>query len=532
MQKISVAPDGREFPLPTEDESKLEKEKLYEITEEQRKLGRKIVAVQGLGFVGCVMAVVIADAEDKDGNPIYFVHGHQRDSIRSYWKVPVVNTGEPPVSSSDKEVPELFTRCVKEKKNFRATWHNYAYELADIVVVDIQLDATKPAFGEAEKGYCDMSAFRDGMRTLGEHIKPDCLILVETTVPPGTCEKVVKPIIEEEFTKRGFDIEKNPPLIAHSYERVMPGANYVRSIRNFWRVYSGVNEKSKELAREFLTDILDVENYPLTELDNTNASELAKVMENSYRATNIALTLEWAKFAEKIGVDLFKVREAIRMRKGTHDNLLRPSLGVGGYCLTKDPVLANWSMKAIFGIDDTLDMAINSVNINDTMPLHTIDLIKYEYPDLKDVKIAVLGVSYLENLGDTRHSPSKTLVRILNEQEAVVKVADPYVQSWPEMENIKVHKELKPAVSDADVVVFGVGHSEYKNIEPENLISACGTKPLIIDCSNFLSDEKIKKYLNLGCKVKGVGKGHIESLKEISHKDTKAPRKNYSKNTI
>jgi len=100
MQKNSIAPDGREFVLPTKEESILEKEKINQITEQQRKLGRKIVAVQGLGFVGCVMAVVIADAEDKHGNPIYFVHGHQRASVRSYWKVPVINTGEPPVRSS------------------------------------------------------------------------------------------------------------------------------------------------------------------------------------------------------------------------------------------------------------------------------------------------------------------------------------------------------------------------------------------------------------------------------------------------
>ena len=326
MKNISLAPDGREYNLPTEDEAQKELKILEKITQAEKNSGKKIVTVQGMGFVGCVMGTVIADAEDEKGDPLYFVHGQQRASARSYWKVPVINSGIPPVKSSDEEVPEIFKRTVTEKGTFRATWLNYAFEVADIVVVDIQLDATKPAFGEAERGYCDLSAFRDGMRTLGKHIKPECLILVETTVPPGTCEKVVKPIIEEEFEKRGIDVLQNPPLIAHSYERVMPGAHYVRSIRNFWRVYSGVNEKSKALAKEFLNQILDTNNYSLTELENTNASELAKVMENSYRATNIALTLEWAKFAEKIGVDIFKVREAIRKRKGTHDNLLRPSL--------------------------------------------------------------------------------------------------------------------------------------------------------------------------------------------------------------
>ena len=512
MLNVSVAPDGTEYRLPTPEESEQERALLKQITDEQRALGRKIVAVQGLGFVGCVMATVVADAEGQDGKPLYFVHGQQRTSRRSYWKVPTINKGIPPVSSSDQEVPEIFHRCVVEKKNFRATWEEYAFELSDIVVVDIQLDATKPAFGEAEKGYCDLTAFREGIRTLGQHIKPECLILVETTVPPGTCEKVVKPIIEEEFIKRGIDIEKQPPLIAHSYERVMPGAHYVASIRNFWRVYSGVNRKSIDMCRDFLTHILDVEHYPLTELESTNASELAKVMENSYRATNIALTLEWAKFAEQIGVNIYTVRDAIRKRKGTHDNLLRPSLGVGGYCLTKDPVLANWSMGALFGLEGTLGVAIRSVNINDTMPLHTIDLIKREITDLRNVKISVLGVSYLENLGDTRHSPSKILVEFLRKDFALVKVHDPYVEIWPEVDEITVYSNLEDVIPEADVIVFAVGHDAYRKLNPDTIVKMNGKQPLIVDCSNFLSDDIIRQYKELGCKVRGVGKGHIENI--------------------
>jgi len=239
---------------------------------------------------------------------------------------------------------------------------------------------------------------------------------------------------------------------------------------------------------------------------------MAKVMENSYRATNIALTLEWARFAEKAGVDIFKVRDAIRKRKGTHDNLLRPSLGVGGYCLTKDPVLANWAMKDVFGIDDALSVAVNSVNINDTMPTHTVDLIKEEIPELRDVNIALLGVSYLEDLGDTRHSPSFTLVRMLRENWAEVVCHDTYVEFWAELETEEVYNDLGLVLKGAEVVIFAVGHSAYKSINPAELLQKCGTKPLIVDCSNFLSDEIIKQYINLGCKVKGVGKGHIKNL--------------------
>jgi len=509
MLNVSIAPDGKKYPLPTEQENEREREILKQITAEQRKLGRKIVAVQGLGFVGCVMATVVADATDKDGNPYYFVHGHQRASKRSYWKVPVINSGVPPVASSDPEVPQIFHRTVVEKKNFRATSEESVYGLVDVVVVDIQLDATKPSFGEAEKGYCDLLAFREGIRTLGQHIRPDCLVLVETTVPPGTCEKVVKPILEEEFTKRGIDVAANPPLVAHSYERVMPGAKYVASIRDFWRVFSGVNEKSIELCREFLSNCLNVEEYPLTQLDSTNASELAKTMENTYRAVNIALTLEWASFAEQIGVDIFKVRDAIRKRKGTHDNLLRPSLGVGGYCLTKDPVLANWAMQTLFGLEGSLEMAIRSVNINDTMPLHTIDIIKREFESLSNLKVAVLGVSYLENVGDTRHSPSKTLVEFLRKEFATALTHDPYVEAWPELDESKVESDLNAVLPGADVVIFAVGHDQYKGLKPAEVVAMCGTKPLIVDCSNFLSDATIAEYKKLGCKVRGVGKGHI-----------------------
>jgi UDP-N-acetyl-D-mannosaminuronate dehydrogenase len=125
----------------------------------------------------------------------------------------------------------------------------------------------------------------------------------------------------------------------------------------------------------------------------------------------------------------------------------------------------------------------------------------------------VLGVSYLEDLGDTRHSPSETLVRILNESWAIVRAHDPYVEYWPELENVPVINDLDEALKDADVVVYAVGHSEYKDHNPEDIVKATKKKPLIIDCSNFLSDDKIEKFLKLGCRVKGVGKGNIERMK-------------------
>jgi len=513
-EKGSLSPDGKLYPFPTPEEDKQEIQKLDEITADQKKKGKEIVAVQGLGFVGAVMAAVVADATDEQGNPYYFVHGVQRTSARSYWKVPVMNTGVSPIEADDPEISPIFKRNVSEKKTLRATWHNRAYELADIVVVDIQLDATKPEFGKAEKGYCDTGAFEKAMTTLGKHIRPDCLVLIETTVPPGTSRHIVKPILEREFKARGIDITKNPPCIAHSYERVMPGTHYVSSIRDFWRTYAGINEEATRRAGEFLSQVLNIKDYPLYKLGNTNASELAKTMENTFRATNIALIHEWTLFAEDAGINLWEVVESIRVRP-THNNMMRPGLGVGGYCLTKDPVLANWASKSIFKRDKGLDMAVEAVNINDLMPLHTRDLAKEALGgSLKGKKVHILGASYLEGVGDTRHSPSETLWNALEKEGAVVSVQDPLVKVWPEVPEAKVGKDIEASLKDKDAVVFAVKHKEYLNFSPEKLVKAVGKSPAIVDTQNILDDDTIKGYLKLGCVVKGVGKGHIKFLEE------------------
>lgn len=111
-------------------------------------------------------------------------------------------------------------------------------------------------------------------------------MLIETIIPPGTIEKIIKSIITKYFKLRDIDPTESPPLIAHSYERVMLGKEYVRSIKNIWRSYSAIIQRISKKAREFLINIIDTKNYPFSELHNTNALELGKILENSYRAMN------------------------------------------------------------------------------------------------------------------------------------------------------------------------------------------------------------------------------------------------------
>ena len=160
--------------------------------------------VMGVGFVGAVMAAIIADTVDKKtGKPSKFVIGCQRPSPRSYWKIPLLNRGESPVKAEDPEVDPMIARCVNEKKTLIATFNSDCLELADCVVVDVQCDYTKHELGNMRNGEAEMSALEATMRTIGQKVQPHCLTLIETTVAPGTTEFVAWPIMKKAFAARG-----------------------------------------------------------------------------------------------------------------------------------------------------------------------------------------------------------------------------------------------------------------------------------------------------------------------------------------
>jgi UDP-N-acetyl-D-glucosamine dehydrogenase len=137
----------------------------------------------------------------------------------------------------------LIERCVTEKKTLTATFTHDALSLADVLVVDVQCDFLKEDLGNLKTGFAEIGALEESFKIIGKKISPHCLVLIETTVPPGTTEYVAFPLIKKGFKARGIEAD---PLLAHSYERVMPGKNYVRSVRDFWRVCSGINPESRE----------------------------------------------------------------------------------------------------------------------------------------------------------------------------------------------------------------------------------------------------------------------------------------------
>jgi nucleotide sugar dehydrogenase len=327
-----VSPSGEKFALPQKQEYAAELKRVEKLVNAPRKDGKEIVVVMGVGFVGAVMAAIVADTVDKKGKPSKFVIGCQRPSPRSYWKIPMLNRGESPVKAEDPEVDQIITRTVQAKQTLVATYNSDCLALADCVVVDVQCDYTKTELGNMRTGEADMAALEATMRTIGEKIQKQCLVLIETTVAPGTTEFVAWPILKKAFEARGI---RGEPLLAHSFERVMPGREYVSSIRDFWRVCSGCNAQARRRVEKFLREVLNTKEFPLTVMDRPIESETTKIVENSYRATTLAFLNEWSLFAERNGVDLIKVIKAITMRP-THSNIIFPGPGIGGYCLPKD----------------------------------------------------------------------------------------------------------------------------------------------------------------------------------------------------
>jgi UDP-N-acetyl-D-glucosamine dehydrogenase len=534
----SISPSGEKFPLPKPEEYRAEYESLKKRISKERKMNREIVVVMGVGFVGAVMAAIVADTVDDTGKPSKFVIGMQRPSARSFWKIPMLNRGVSPVKAEDPEVDPMIARCVKEKKTLIATYTYDVLKLADVVVVDVQCDYLKAELGNVRNGETDMAALEASLGVIAEHIPPDALVLIETTVAPGTTEQVAYPIMKKIFKKRGIETD---PLLAHSYERVMPGRNYVASIRDFWRVCSGINRTAKERVVKFLNEVLNTKKYPLTVMDRPIESETAKIVENSYRATILAFLDEWSLYAERNGVDIVKVIKAIKVRP-THSNIMFPGPGIGGYCLPKDGGLGVWAYKHILGFeDDIFKITPMAIDINDTRGLHvgqlTRDALRNMGKPIASADILILGAAYREDVGDTRYSGSEIVIRKLAEMGAEIRVHDPYVEHWWEFEQqdtypgigqskaqffrnqeklkeIRVEQNLDKALKDANAVILAVPHEAYMNLDPAKVVKAIGQPAAIIDCFGILTDDKIRQYFQLGCEVKGLGRGHIQRIKD------------------
>jgi len=442
------------------------------------KLNKIKVIIQGFGVIGASTAVNIVSSNNFDNN--FQVHCIDKKNLAGIKKIYDAKKGIFPIKSSDKLL-STYLRKALYKKRISFGFDEKEYKNADIIIVSINCDLEN-------KNAIKIREFRQSIISILENISENTLLIIESTVPPGTCERIIYPDLKKITKQRKINIEKI--YLAHSFERVTPGENYLISCRNSYRVYAGINKISEEKCKKFLKKIINVKQYPLTKLMNITSSETCKLMENSYRAVNIAFIDEWVKFSNNLNINLFDIIDSIKKRK-THNNIMLPGLGVGGYCLTKDPLFAKISTKQILKQKkQSFPLCSSAVAINQKMPNTSMDFIEQNYKKkLKEKKVLFLGVSYKNEISDLRFSPSLDLIKKFINKKSKCFYFDPFV----ERVNIKglTRVQLLSQLNNFDLIVFCVNHLKFKKIKFTKKLS--NGKNYLFDLNNVLTLNQINK---------------------------------------
>jgi len=449
----------------------------------------KKIAVIGMGYVGIPAAALFADVEGLN------VVGIQRRSKRSGWKIDWLNDGKNPIGGDEPGLSELIEKVVKNK-TFKVTDNFSECKDADAILIDVQTPTD-------EKGVPYYKSLKEVSKQVGRHMKKDVLIVIESTVAPGTTENIVKPILEEESKLiAGSDF-----LLAFSYERVMVG-RLLHNIINYPRIIGGINKESTTRAMKLYKNIVKAKLYPTDCL----TAEISKVVENTYRDVNIAFANEIALICESLGIDVFKVRELVNTLPNDPSNpssnpirnMHFPGAGVGGHCLPKDPWLLKYGLDTYGHHKIVPNIIIKSRELNLFMPTHMANLIEeglnQEEKNIKDSKIAILGVAFLENSDDTRNTPAKNLYEILEKKGAKPILHDPYVRDF----EIPFTKDILEAITNSDAIVIVTKHKDYYDLDLNKIKNKMRTK-IIVDGRNIFDKEKCE---SLGFIYKGVGKPH------------------------
>jgi UDP-N-acetyl-D-mannosaminuronic acid dehydrogenase len=449
---------------------------------------KKIVVI-GMGYVGIPAAVLFADV---DG---FHVVGIQRRSQRSGWKIDWLNEGKNPIGGDEPGLSELIERVVK-KKSFRVTDDFSECKDAEVILIDVQTPTD-------EKGIPHYESLKEVSKQVGQNIRKGVLIVIESTVAPGTTENIVKPIIEHEsHLKAGTDFS-----LAFSYERVMVG-RLLKNIVHLPRIVGGIDEQSTQRAVELYQKIVKEKIYPTTVL----TAEVSKVVENTYRDVNIAFANEVALLCESLGVDVYKVRELVNTLPNDPSNpssnpirnMHFPGAGVGGHCLPKDPWLLKYGVDTYGKFKVDPQVIIKSRELNQWMPEHLVELVQEGFDKtgraLEDAKIAILGVAFLENSDDTRNTPSKILYESLLKKKAKPVLHDPYVREF----ELPFTHDLDETIQDADAIILVTKHKEYFDVDLGALKKKMRSF-VLVDGRNVYQREQCEQ---LGFIYKGVGKPH------------------------
>lgn len=452
-----------------------------------QKIEKKKVAIIGLGFVGLPLALAVSSIKKK-GSLIYDVIGIEQSNKEGENKINLINDSKIFFKTEDKSLENLITHHVKKKKNFFATNDTSYIEKADIVIVTISCHLVKKSSYKE-----DYNKYIKDIKNIIFKLKQNSTLIIESTLLPGTIEKYFKNFIKDKIKKS--NLRENSINLVFSYERVMPGKNYMKSITNNWRVVSGIDEKSFIAGRNFYSNMINVKKYPIYRLSCAEA-EIAKILENSFRAVNIAFINEWQNFCRVFNVNLFNIIEAIKVRP-THNNIRYPGFGVGGYCLTKDPLYGKIALRLLNKKKLNFPFSELAISVNKKMPLDTYKILRDEFKNnLKNKKILIMGYSYKEDVGDCRYSPTITLLKKINKNNLIT-VCDPLIEPKDIFIN-SIHN-----FREYDIIVFLVRHEKFKKINFKNKLKK---QTLILDSNSVLTKKQINDIKVNSNKILFIGK--------------------------
>ena len=474
------------------------------------------IGVIGPGIVGMPMAGMLANAKIKIGTDLPAkVIVVQRDSKNSGWKVDSINNGKSVIGGIEPELDDITREAVKAGL-LSATSDYSKLSDADVVLVSVQTDKKGfepdygPLFGALEK-------LAEALNKKPEGKIP--LVIFESTLAPTTMDTLIRELFNRHGLQEGKDI-----LLGNSPNRVMPG-RLVERIRKSDKLAGGLHPETPKLIAKLYKHIVTEGEVFQT---NSLTAEIVKTLENAYRDVRIAFSTEIVRYCDEHNIDFYQVRDKVNALLSQSDSatsnpnavpiggVLIPMLGVGGHCLPKDGILL-WWRNIETGINTTRSLILHSRIINDESPSFTFSQAEKKLGNLKDKKIALLGVAYRFNSEDTRNSPTLTLANYLRDNGVSYIMHDPYVKEDDQnlgKYNQQAHytRSLETAIKDADFIFLCNSHKEY--IDKIEIITSTNKslKGVVDACNIYNSDYFQSKGIN----YTGIGRGKEKPSDEFT----------------
>lgn len=431
----------------------------------------KSVCVVGLGYIGLPTASMFAtNGYRVSGSPVH-VHGVDINSkIIERLKKGIVHIKEPGLETVVKAAITSGNLDIGTKP-----------VPSDVFIIAV------PTPHHEEPGQAptaDMRFVKSAMESILPHLRKGNLVILESTSPPGTTEKLIIPMIKEAGFEPGKDIG-----VAYCPERVIPGKTMKELISND-RIIGAISEPWAEMAKQLYRSFVSGEIF----LTDPTTAEMVKLVENTYRDVNIAFANEIAMLCEKLKISVWDVVQMANRHPRV--NIHNPGPGVGGHCISVDP----WFLVGDFPNDTPLVRTARETN--DNMPNNVVKIIKNLLGGKTSGKIAILGIAYKANVDDKRQSPAVTIIEKLEKEFKSFELAvhDPHV---PQEFYPKLETDIKKVLTGADLAVILTGHDAYKNIDPNDAAAVMKTR-LIFDTHNIL---KAQRWVPAGFTLKTLGNG-------------------------